>query len=213
MRDIYCKSHFRPIGLRAEASLRQGRNLKRSSPAQRDLAPSRVSFANSNWTALDASPLTRPKRQALNDSEFGNLLSHLPEGARVKQVDPNTSQLLLGLLRNTSASAELARKKVTRVFYVHLPAQVSGKQVTPSGQHRSPLASTGVSLTERDYEYGEELCEGRFRGGVADPRHDCRLYFECNPSTIDTYACPPDHRFHSPSQTCRPSRQVTCARL
>ncbi|OTF82313.1 hypothetical protein BLA29_007976, partial [Euroglyphus maynei] len=225
--------------------------------------------------------LSRSKRQAavVNPSELERFIGNLPEGAVIKKIDPATTELLLRLLRNTNASDDIVRKKITKIYYVHLTPKENGnlfnqnatlnredsppvlthidyqrnRQPAPYQENfpitrpnyvdtprRRPLPSSSTTTTratttttttttetppimttskpkfilnEQDYEYGEILCEGRFSGGVPDFRNDCRLYFECNTQTIDTYACPEDQRYDMSRQTCVPEREAYCPRF
>nr|XP_027205999.1 transcriptional regulator DEF1-like isoform X1 [Dermatophagoides pteronyssinus] len=213
--------------------------------------------------------LSRSKRQvaAVNPSELERIIGNLPEGAVIKKIDPATTELLLRLLRNTNASDDIERKKITKVYYIYLAPKANGnsanlfdqnstlnreesppplanidyqrnRQPAPYQENfpvnrlnyvdtprRRPLTTTTTTTTEapilttsqpkfvlneQDYEYGEILCEGRFNGGVPDFRNDCRLYFECNPQTIDTYACPEDQRYDMARQLCVPEREAYC---
>lgn len=251
--------------------------------------------------------LKRAKRQASTDdsaaSDLKNVLSELPKGTLVRRIDPKMTELLLSLLRNTNASQDFSKKKITNVYYVYFPTRngtqpsdadsgtvnftatrnrntdlddpSSSRRRVPSNRNRPdevrrpilrerttliprnrvvttpvPVRATrpsttttstttttteapaiisalqpqlpqlspqkpigGFMLTEQDYNFAEQLCEGRFSGGIADPRHACKLYFECNPSTIDTFACPDGYAFDNRRQLCLQSQAVTCPRI
>lgn len=310
------KPILNPRPVMSSDTSRNGRSLKRSFDSSNsgdndEEVPRVMKFANSNWVAVppkinrrsldgvvDDSTVVVPKanasfvirrakRQAQSPPELTTVLDGLPPGAVVKKIDPNTTELLLRLLRNTSASAELERKKVTKIYYVYFSGNNNKKQQKPETSQpvaqslpprrqfipevtpiaapaptsrprprprppqepaqrqptqrrpRPPLVEApptpaptttttttpppppppapeqptrGLVLTERDYEFGELLCEGRFSGGVPDPRHDCRLYFECNSETIDTFACPEGHRFDAHLQQCAPAETTVCRR-
>ena len=296
MSDIFCKTKFKPIStVRIDSISREGRTLKRSFAFQPDKLlkeseSKRVQFVNSNWpSVVKPSSITvhrrvgaiRNKRQVLSSSQFHSILNRLPQGTKVKEIDPQTTELLVRLLRNTRN--EFSLKNITKIFYVHLTSNLNAedqavdrspdlRSITdttrdlkttrpwnrptrrPTGENstrrtqppppppstptfvttpkvptrvqfesnrnqndasntrnRSPSKNEFV-LSEQDFEYGELLCDGKFSGAVADPRHDCRLYFECNQDTIDTFACPETHRFDAVSQQCRERRLVQCSK-
>lgn len=254
----------------------------------------RIETKNDTTTKI----LSRSKRQTgidlQNVVELQSIIGNLPEGTLIKQVDPSTTELLLRLLRKTSANEELQKKRITKVYYVDLgpngqnpfalkdklentsgtstagdlsrintgtnlapyqqgfgtfnnnrPSGTFTGGVAPSLNFRqptptstpapatAPVTSTTTTprpglvsnfntlvnnngprfiLNENDYEYGELLCEGRFTGSMPDLRNDCRLYFECNPDTIDTYACPENQRFDLSRQQCVPEKEAYCPR-
>ncbi|KAF7494358.1 hypothetical protein SSS_03831 [Sarcoptes scabiei] len=305
MSDIFCKTKFKPMINPPSAVFdisRNGRHLKRSSSKNEEQNVASESkpirFVNSEWTPLtpprfrlahrlgihinrsggkQTLVLTRSKRQIvdLNHEELEKVIGNLPQGAVVKKIDPSTTELLLRLLRNTSASEDIERKKITKIYYVYLGPKGSAESSKPTKNNNDddfatkpivrdllpppprpppiqsapvtrfttdaskkpqPKATTtttttttttevppivpkaagkrpGFTLNELDYEYGEILCEGRFSGGMPDLRNDCRIYFECNPNTIDTYACPEHQRYDLSRQQCVPEDQAFCPRF
>ena len=266
MSDIFCKDNFKPIF--SEISSRPlfnpepvpNRAQKRSTIADATVEK----FINSNWTPIqkqNESVNHRSKRQISESASTSDSSLDLPKGTQIKEVDGQTSQLLLSLLKANNPDAGFSGKKISTIYYVYLPKDESNEQsrtrVTQPVRQRQPqttttttttteapqwqeppatrrpnrnrannrnrqtttttpapeIKATAFELTEGDYEFGEKLCEGRFSGSIADPRHNCQLYFTCNADTIDTYTCPDRYRFDSHSQLCQPAEKVKCSRV
>lgn len=144
------------------------------------------------------------------------------------KVNDQEAKLVQDVLASLKRSAELANKKITSVYYINIDGKktkVSAKKSDTSGARELPLrqlttATPQVHGSSSAYkegiddfvDNGEFVCEGNYSGFYADAKKDCRVYYQCGTTTIDTYVCPKGTRFDEKTTFCEAADKVSCPR-
>ena len=154
-------------------------------------------------------------------------MDKLPQGSVVKPVDGKQAEELVKMLSNRQ---EFQGKKITDVYYLEMPKQrqdaieqieklIKSSELKPLKQSKlinkeiDFITSDDVNLEDNDFHVGELLCEGKLSGAYADVKKQCRIYYQCTETTIDTFICPKGTLFDDSVQLCQPADRVLCQKL
>ena len=194
------------------------------------------SWSNYRWERISKEKKMKKKKiddeekQMKKDEILKKLelpMDKLPQGSVVKPVDGKQAEELVKMLSNRQ---EFQGKKITDVYYLEMPKQrqdaieqikklIKSSELKPLKQSKlinkeiDFITSDDVNLEDNDFHVGELLCEGKLSGAYADVKKQCRIYYQCTETTIDTFICPKGTLFDDSVQLCQPADRVLCQKL